>query len=475
MTDPAINWLSYQKAWIKDQSRFKIGMVTRRGGKTFGAGGEVVDDCIEAEIGNYKTRWTILSRSELAAKEVIAEAVRPMTEAYYAAYKLLSRRKAPVYSEGEFLQPAHTRMTVDGEVFIPAATYRTHEVTYPGGSRVMAISANPDAARGFGGNLLLDEFAFHMDSRAIWRAAMPVAARGKHKVRAISTPNGRGNKFYELMTAGDSTWSRHIVDIYEAVKQGLPVDIDELRAAINDEEAWGQEFELKWLDTAAAWLTYELIASAEYLLAGAPGLYQGGPCYVGVDIGARKDLYVIWVLEAVDGQLITREIVEIGKGKLRDKHKRLAEVFAKYHVVRCFMDQTGMGEKPVEDAQAEFGESRVQGVLFSVATKLDMATVMKEGMEDGTFLIPAGRPVLRADLNAVKSVIGTTGNRRLLATGDTDGHADRFWAGALAATAANLPYQPMDYRPVTLGGAGSGDLERPVRATRGIRAIRGLW
>ena len=475
MTEPAITWKPYQKAWMQDQSRFKIGMITRRGGKTFAASGEVVDDCVQAESSNSKTRWTILSRSELAAKEVINEAIKPMTEAYYAAYGVLTRRKPPTYAEGEFLQPAHTRLTVDGEVFVPAATYRTQEVTFPGGSRVMAISANPAAARGFGGNLLLDEFAFHMDSRAVWSAAFPVVAQGKHKLRVISTPNGRGNKFYDLMTAGDSIWSRHIVDIYEAVKQGLPIDIDEVRAALNDEQAWGQEFELKWLDTAAAWLTYELIASAEMLTAGMPGLYQGGPCYVGVDIGARKDLYVIWVLEAVDGQLITREIVEMGKGKLRAKHKRLAEVFARYHVVRCFMDQTGMGEKPVEDAQAEFGEARVQGVLFSVPTKLDLATGFKEGMEDGTLKIPAGRPMLRADLNSIKSVIGTTGTRRLLASGDTDGHGDRFWAGALARQAANLPYQPMDYRAVKLGGAGGRDLERLVRATRGIRAIKGLW
>ncbi|MCZ6029271.1 terminase, partial [Escherichia coli] len=71
-----------------------------------------------------------------------------------------------------------------------------------------------------------------------------------------STPNGKGNKFYELMTSNtlENVWSRHIVDIYRAVRDGLPRDIAQMRQALNDDDAWAQEFELKWLDEASAWL-----------------------------------------------------------------------------------------------------------------------------------------------------------------------------------------------------------------------------
>lgn len=52
------------------------------------------------------------------------------------------------------------------------------------------------------------------------------------KLRVISTPNGKGNKFYELMTGpADDGWSRHTVDIYQAVADGLPRDIEELKRA----------------------------------------------------------------------------------------------------------------------------------------------------------------------------------------------------------------------------------------------------
>ena len=171
MTDPVIKFLPYQKAWLEDDTRFKIGMFTRRGGKTFGASGEIVEDCIDAEIANTKARWTILSRSETTAKEAIEDALKPMVKAYYAAYSTLARKGRPEFSEEDFHVPAHKREVIqNGDthfVDVAEATYKAQEVRFPGGSRVTAISASPDAARGFGGNMLFDEFAFHQDSRRI--------------------------------------------------------------------------------------------------------------------------------------------------------------------------------------------------------------------------------------------------------------------------------------------------------------------
>lgn len=456
MTAPVLTWLPYQQRWLADPSRFKIGMFTRRGGKTFGAGGEIVDETLKAELAGKRERWTILSRSERTAKEAMEDAIKPITRAFYAAYGTLLK------GEPEF----------GSDVFrTPEATYNTHEVRFPGGSRVVALSASPDAARGFGGNLLLDEFAFHRDSRAIWGAAFPVAARGGHKIRVISTPNGKGNKFYELWTDDTGTWSKHRADIYEAVEQGLDMDIEELRRGMNDEDKWSQEFELQWLDAASAWLDYDLIADCEHPDAGQPEGYQGGLCFVGVDIAARRDLFVIWVAELIGDRLITREIFAKSGISFADQQRETDRIFATYRVVRAAYDQTGMGEAPTEAAIRRYGSSRVEGVIFSAARKLDMATAMKERMQDRTFLIPAGDKLLRADLHAIRSVVGPTGLRRLVADGDTDGHADRFWAGALACSAAVSEYQALDYQPVRRGG----DMDRDFRLTAGFRSRPGVW
>lgn len=477
---PIISFLPYQKAWIADDSRFKIGMFTRRGGKTFGSCGEIVDDCVKAEIDRRKVRWTILSRSEITAKEALEDALKPMTRAYYAVLKGLSNRPQPQFVQDEFRVPAYQRaVEQDGKTFlidVPEASYKTHEVHFPNGSRVVALSASPDSARGFGGNLLLDEFAFHKDSRAIWGSAFPVAARGNHKIRVISTPNGKGNKFYELMTTAENGWSKHHVDIYEAVKQGLDVNVEELKQGMADQDKWAQEFELAWLDEASAWLDYDLISACEHAEAGKPEGYAGGLCFVGVDIAARNDLFVIWVVELVGDVLWTREIIAKKRISFAEQDRLLDEVMKRYRVVRLRMDQTGMGEKPVEDAKRRYGQNRVEGVLFSTAAKLDMATSLKESMQDRKARIPMGDVLLRSDLHSVKSHVGITGARRLIADDDSDGHADRFWAGALAVSAGSDPVGPYSYTPVAprtetggsgfLGNSGEGNPFRPPLGAR---------
>lgn len=458
---PVINFLPYQRAWIADESLFKAGMFARQTGKTFSTGGECADDCFRAWAEDRRERWVILSRGERQAAEMMTEVIKPFTKAFYEVYNTLVKGGEPRFEEGEFRAPQEKG---------PDAVYKMLEVAFPNGSRITALPANPDTARGFSANVILDEFAFHAKSREIWAALFPVISRRGLKLRVISTPNGKGNKFYELMTAEGSVWSRHVIDIYEAVRQGLDRDIEMLRRGMADEDAWAQEYELQWLDEASAWLPYDLITPVEHAAAGLPGLYQGGPCFVGVDIAARRDLFVIWVLEQVGDVLWTREIIARRRITFAEQDRLLDEVMARYRVVRLAMDQTGMGEKPVEDAKRRYGEHRVEGVLFNSASRLDLATALKERFEDRTARIPAGDTVLRSDLHAIKSQVGLTGQRRLIADGDTDGHADRFWAGALACGAARTAYQPYAYRPVRPGD----DPDRPVRATRGMRAIKGV-
>jgi len=403
----------YQQRWVGDPSRFKIGMFARQTGKTFTTTFEVASDCQLADLGGKRERWVILSRGERQAKEAIEEGVKRHCQAL-----------------GSLVRSYEQDYRTDG------ATYRSLEVEFPNGSKITALPANPDTARGFSANVFLDEFAFHRDSRKIWTALFPVISAG-HKLRVVSTPNGKGNKFYDLMTGTDPLWYRQTTDIYQAVADGLPRDIDELRIALGDEDAWAQEYELKWLDEASAWLSYELINSCEDDLAGRPELYAGGPCYLGVDIGARNDLFVLWVDELVGDVAWNREIIARKRISFAEQDALLAEVFQRYRVLRCCMDQTGMGEKPVEDAKSAHGTSRVEGVLFTSPNKLILATLGKEQFEDRKCRIPLGHKELRADLHKLKKVQGPTGAPRFVAESDSSGHADRAWAKFLAANAAH--------------------------------------
>lgn len=412
----------YQRRWIEDPARFKIGMFARQTGKTFTATLEIILHCLEQESQAKKARWVILSRGERQAKEAMDEGI----QRHLAALKVIFDR-------------ADYDWTPDSKAL---------EVTLPGGSRITALPANPDTARGFSANVLLDEFAFHQDSRKIWQALFPVISAG-HLLRVVSTPNGKSNKFYELMTDPElaTVWSRHTVDIHAAVADGLPRDIAELKAGINDDDAWQQEYELHWLDEASAWIGYELIDGCENAYAGQPDAYSDGPCFVGVDIGARHDLFVIWVLEAVGDVLWTREVIARQRIPFSEQDALLADCFRRYRITRCCMDQSGMGEKPVEDAQRQHGRYRIEGVLFTGASKLELATTGKEAFEDRKVRIPR-TPEIRADLHKLKRVASPTGAPRFVADRDSDGHADRAWALFLALYAAKTPPEVYEYHAV---------------------------
>jgi phage FluMu gp28-like protein len=403
---------NYQQRWFNDRSRFKIGMFARQTGKTFTTTAELVDHAFETELHGGKARWVILSRGERQAKEAMNEGVHKHAQAYGLGFEAYD----DTFSAGD-------------------VTCNMFECLLPGGSKITALPANPDTARGFSANVFLDEFAFHKDSRAIWAALFPVISAG-HMLRITSTPNGKGNKFYDLMTSQSDDWSRHTVDIYQAISDGLPRDAELLRRALGDDDIWQQEFELKWLDEASAWLSFDLINSCESEFAGLPALYQGSPCFVGVDIAVRGDLFVIWVLEQIGDVLWTREIVTLRRATFAQQDMELDRVFATYNVARCCIDQTGIGEKPVEDAQTRHGSMRVEGVVFTSPSKLTMATQIKERFEDRRLRIPLGDNVLRSDLHKVKKETSSTGTPRFVADRDDGGHADRFWAGALACHAA---------------------------------------
>jgi hypothetical protein len=254
---PAIGLHPYQQRWFNDRL-------------------EIVDDIFEKMLDGRRAHWVILSSGERQAREAMESGIKPHAAAYGLALQELggpSSRGTP-----------------------PKVDARALEVVFPNGARVTALPANPDTARGFSANVYLDEFAFHRDDRRIWRALCPVISAG-HSLRVTYTPNGKGNKFHELLSARDDDWSRHVVDIHQAVADGLPRDIEVLRRNVGDAEAWAQEYELKFRDRASAWLPHGLVVANEHPDAGKLDLYQGGPCYIGNDIALRGDLWVAWVWE----------------------------------------------------------------------------------------------------------------------------------------------------------------------------------
>ncbi len=424
---PAPLLYAYQRRYLSDGARWKAACWSRQTGKTFTATLEAVLDVLEAEAEGRIARWTILSIGRDRARDAIDTGAKVHLRAIGAAYEELA----------------------DDSL---GAEEQAHMVRLPGGSYIRAASARPEAARGMSDNLILDEFAHHRDNRAIWRALVPVVSRPGLKLRVISTPAGQGDMFHEIMSTGlDGLFSRHTVTIHDAVADGLPRNIDELRRAAADEDTFAQEFECAFLDRAGReWLTWDLIAPA--LEAPALGEYAGAPVFVGMDIAARGDLAVLAALEADGSQrLVLRELVVMRGVSFAAQLSALDLLMRSYRVVRVAIDQTGMGEMPVQEAQRRHGQYRVAGVLFTPARKLDLAVGLKQRLQDRRLALPvaaAERAAVAADLRAVRMEAGAGGIPRLAAARSGEGHADRFWAIALACSAAGDETPSYDYQPL---------------------------
>lgn len=426
MTEAAIQLLPYTKRWVTDRSRFKIALQARQTGKSFGAALEAVDD-----INETGKMWVMLSRGERQSRELM-EKVQMHAKAYALGASAIDESMER-FGENE---------------------YKQLSVVFNGGARIIGLPANPDTARGFSANTVLDEFAIHKDSQKIWTALYGSITLG-YKIRILSTPMGKSNKFYSLWTGKENNYSKHFVDIYTAVKEGMNIDIDELRKGLDDEEAWAQEYECQFLDEATAFLTFDLISECESELA-FTALPDGtlSDVYIGIDIGRKRDLTVIWVMEKLGDVFWTRAVIELEKTPFPDQRSFMTQLFNQICPRRVCVDYTGMGGPITEDLQKAFGSAAVEGVQFTLQVKSDLAMRTRKLFEDHRVRIPVDGKI-RNDLHSVKKTVTAAGNIRFDAERTKDGHADRFWALALSLMATDQA----DVKPSIINLTGGDDFD----------------
>ena len=413
----------YQKEWLRDKSRYKIWEKSRRIGATYVQALEDVLDCISKP---GLPVW-FSSADESAANEYILYCSHWAKVANAAAFE------------------------VSEEVLDEREGLASFSLTMKNGSRINAMSSNPKAFRSKGGKVILDEFAWHRDAQALWTAARPVITWG-YDVRILSTHNGRQSLFYRLLNDESQVWSKHKTSIFDAVSQGLADRLtgrsltdedrqqwlEQERQACGNEDAWQQEYCCSALDETCAFLTYEMILGSErpeeeIIL---PLAALRGDIYVGFDVARRQDLSVIVLAEKQGRILVTRHIICLRDVPFSDQRRLLFDILKLSCVRRCCIDASGLGMNLAEDALTAFGQYKVEGVTFSNTVKAELATDLRIAFEDHTVQIPALRE-LRDDLHSIKRVVTVAGNVRFDAQrSETDGHADRFWALALAVHAA---------------------------------------
>lgn len=415
-------FLKYQEDWIADDSPIKIWEKSRRIGATYAQSYEDVRDCVRGAIPSC---W-FSSADESAAREYIEYA-----EKWARLFDIAAR-------------------PLGQQVLDSDRNIKTYVIEYSNGVRQHALSSNPKAFRSKGGKVVLDEFAWHDDPAKLWAAARPVITWG-YPLRILSTHNGMNslfNKFIQQIKKGKlPKWSLHVTDIFRAAEDGLvdkiygrAVSQEERSAWIQDqrdncfdENTWLQEFCCVPVDEASAFLTYEMIGGIEREDLYRPLEQIEGDLYVGMDIGRKKDLSVIWVLEKLGAVKYTRVLKVMEKAPFAVQREALFNILSHRRLRRACIDATGIGMQLAEEAQYQFGRYRVEAVTFNAKAKEEMAYRLRTEAEDRSTLIPNEFEV-REDLHSVRKLTTAAGNVRfdVAASEGPHSHADRFWALALA-------------------------------------------
>jgi phage FluMu gp28-like protein len=427
--DLPLRLTDYQRRWLLDGSRFKVGCWSRQAGKSFVTS-------LEAALDAHETGrdWVLLSASEVQSRMLMEQLA-----VHLRAIQVAS-------------QEIHPSQLAAGQF-----KYRQLMIRLPNGARIIGRPANPRTARGFAANVLLDEFAMHVDGDGIWRALFPCITRG-YKIRVVSTPRGRKNRFYQLCNEPDNGFARHTVNVHDAVAGGLvlrgsdgrPCSPQELRTALGDEIGWREEYLVEFVDESTAFLTHEMIAAcqdAALSCAFHPAeLDARAELYVGVDLARRRDLTVIWVLQRVGEERITRGVITLSSASFREQAERLWDVLRRPQVRRACIDASGLGMQLAEQAVERFGPTRVEPITFTPALKSHLAGQLRMHVEQRTLRIPADAAIVR-DFHSVERVVTPAGHVRYQADAGPEGHADRFWAAGLALHAAEQPAGAPEYVP----------------------------
>jgi phage FluMu gp28-like protein len=425
----------FQRDWVRDRSRFKVAAKARRIGFTFATTLEIALGLIEA-----RTRWLIVSRTQDTAKEALRE-----IKTHFAAMKHAAAARAEIAEEPT-------------DLFFEGVRISKFVVNLPNGSECLAMTAHPDAARGFGGHVFLDEHGFHRDSKELWKGASAAVMRG-HRMIVVSTPHYQMGNYFDLarkcgLTAGrapserrQGIWSAHWVDIHAAAPQlreiGQPLDLGELRELAGDEEAWQQEFCCQFLSAVEMWIPLELIAAARSPHAWRdwdPAREYEGWLYFGADIARKRDLFSVYVLEQAGGVSLCRGIISLRGATFEQQHQLLDALASHPRMRRGCIDATGMGAPVAERLQEKHG-AKIEPVVFTLESKENMAVLARRRFEEKLTKIPQDAPQLEQALAAIKRQATASGHLRFDAARTEQGHADEAWAMFLAESAADSGVQ----------------------------------
>ena len=358
-------------------------------------------------------------------------------------------------------------------------------------SRLLSIACRPP--RGKSGDVVLDECAIYGSKRSklIYTAALPSITRGG-TITIGSTPLGKRGIFYDIYTDKKNypEYVRYTVpwwqsgplckDIIKAREAGVRDMLTEDRVkvwgkkilrqelAALDILSFQQEYECVFIDSAESYISLDLIyantpgmrdndriaelredewenpedgleitayKTADETLIGYTPAIHGELLYLGYDVARRRDAAVIFLIgQLPNGKKRSVANIEMVGQTFEYQRDQVRKLMKRLPIAHGCIDQSGLGEDTTETLQREFTSTKLEGVMFNPQVKEMLAMGVREGLEKNEFMLQNDNKFHR-QIHSIKRLPSPGGGVRYDSERDEDGHADSFWAWALANAA----------------------------------------
>ena len=358
-------------------------------------------------------------------------------------------------------------------------------------SRLISLPCRPP--RGKNGDVCLDEFAIYLPrlSKEIYTAASFCTLR-RGCIEVGSTPLGTIGKFYEICTNRESypNFDRYFIpwwyakvmckDVRGAVQFAKEMETaerverfgtDRLISLFQNStlEDFQQECECVFIDSSASYISLELIYANtpgrreediptniekdedyfaakrdveiycfrdadELILNYSPEKY-GSPLFMGLDIGRTSDATVFYIIGVINGKKRSVLRHEMRNADFDAQTAVLNKLMENLPIYRCCIDDGGIGRNLAENAHKRYGE-RAELYHFDLQSKEILAMGVRTGLERREYELDNDRD-FHAQIHSIKRTPSSGGSFRYDAERNEKGHADSFWAWALASYATD--------------------------------------
>lgn len=350
-------------------------------------------------------------------------------------------------------------------------TDNVQSLEFDNGARILSLPSRPPRGKAKF-HVVLDEFAHVMRDRQIFAAAMPIISRGG-RMRVGSSPMGATGMHWEVSQQElrafpdfirvKTPWWRvagfrsakpvgaELMSTAERVERFGNVRIQLIFANMLLDD-FQQEYECMYVDETVSFFSWDLIRKNQddtltcHLVKGtsdvervvrtikeqvAAGAIEG-ELAGGVDVGRKRNLTEIALVGATGKNTPLRLMVSLDRVEFDAQERLLRHILSVLPIGAMLIDQNGIGMHLAENLAAD---TIAEGVDFTNASKQAWATNIKIRMERAEVPIPTDRN-LAYQIHSVKKKITAAKHNVFDTEKNEKHHADKFWALALAVSAA---------------------------------------